>query len=62
MYITKTRVIVADLMVLVVLGGMYFVTEGFTKNVLPVILIILLVIGRSIFYHVNWYKTTRKIY
>jgi hypothetical protein len=62
MYITKTRIIIADVMVLIVLGAMYFVTEAFTKNVLPIVLIILLVIGRSIFYHVNWYKTTGKIY
>lgn len=62
MYITKTRVIFADLAVLIVLAAMYFVTGAFTKNVLPVVLIILLLMARSIFYHVNWYKTTGKIY
>ncbi len=62
MYITKTRVIIGDLFILIVLAGMYSVTKGFTENVLAICAVLLILIVRSIFYHVNWYKTTKKIY
>jgi hypothetical protein len=62
MNVTKTRVIYADTAVLIVLAAMYFATSGFTRNVLAMSLVILLVVGRSLFWHVNWYKATGKIY
>ena len=62
MQVTKTRVIYADAILLMVLAAAYFVTAGFTQNVLAICLVILLVAGRSIFWHVNWYRATGKIY
>ena len=61
MYITKTRVIIGDLFILIVLAGMYSVTKGFTENVLAICGVLVILVARSIFYHVSWYKTTRKI-
>ena len=62
MIITKTRVVYSDVLVLIALGAMYFVTEHFTQNVLPVCLVILVLVARSVFWHFNWYKQTGKIY
>ncbi|MBS1527986.1 MAG: hypothetical protein JST19_20235 [Bacteroidetes bacterium] len=62
MYLTKTRVIIGDLFVLVVLGLMYSATKGFKENVLALSLVLLVLVARSIYYHVNWYKTTKRIY
>ncbi|WP_426669233.1 hypothetical protein ACPPVU_23795 [Mucilaginibacter sp. McL0603] len=60
--ITKNRVIYGDIIVLVALAALYFVTAHFTQNVLAMSLVILVLIGRSIFWHVTWYKQTGKIY
>ena len=62
MNITKARVIIGDIFILIVLAAMYSATKGFTENVLAVALVLLILRARSIFYHVNWYKTTGKIY
>ena len=62
MNITKARVIMGDIFILIVLAAMYSATKAFTENVLAVGLVLLILIARSIFYHVNWYKTTGKIY
>jgi len=59
---TKTRVIYGDVIVLIALGLMYFATGGFRQNILAMSLILLLLVGRSIFWHINWYKTTGRIY
>jgi len=47
---------------LIALGLMYFATAHFTQNVLAMALVILLFLGRSVFFHVNYYKTNGKIY
>jgi hypothetical protein len=60
--ITKNRVIYGDIIVLVALAALYFVTEHFTQNVLAMSLVILVLVGRSIFWHATWYKQTGKIY
>jgi hypothetical protein len=62
MTITKTRVIYGDAILVVALGAFYFLTEHLTQNILAMSLVILLLVGRSIFWHVNWYKQTGKIY
>ncbi|HVV54617.1 MAG TPA: hypothetical protein VHC47_04810 [Mucilaginibacter sp.] len=62
MNVTKTRVIYGDVIILIALVAMYFVTAAFTKNVLAMSLVVLLLVGRSIFWHINWYKATGKIY
>lgn len=62
MYVTKARVIVGDVLLLGALASMYFLTKAFTENVLAFGLVILLLAARSIFWHVNWYKSTGKIY
>jgi hypothetical protein len=62
MNITRARVIIGDVFILIVLAGMYSATKGFTENVVAVSLVLLILTARSIFYHVNWYKTTGKIY
>ena len=62
MTVTKARVIYGDVVLLVALLAFYFLTEHLTQNVLAMSLIILLLVGRSIFWHINWYKTTGKIY
>jgi hypothetical protein len=60
--ITKNRVIYGDIIVLVALAALYFVTDHFTQNVLAMSLVILVLVGRSIFWHATWYKQTGKIY
>ncbi len=62
MNVTKTRVIYVDAILLVALGAMYFATNGFTQNILAMSLVLLLLAGRSIYWHVSWYKATGKIY
>jgi hypothetical protein len=62
MNITKSRVIIGDIFILIVLAAMYSATKGFTENMLAIGLVLLILIARSIFYHVSWYKTTGKIY
>lgn len=60
--VTKTRVIYADIVVLIALGAAYFITGHLTKNVTAMGLVLLLLIGRSIYWHVTWYKQTGKIF
>ena len=62
MRVTKSRVIYGDAIAAIALAAIYFVTGHFTQNVLAMSLILLLLIGRSIFWHVTWYKETGKIY
>jgi len=62
MNITRVRVIVGDVFILIVLAAMYSATKGFTENVLAICLVLAILIARSIWYHVSWYKTTGKIY
>jgi len=62
MTVTKNRVIYGDVIVVIALAAIYFVTVHFTQNVLAMSLILLLLIGRSIFWHIAWYKQTGKIY
>jgi hypothetical protein len=60
--VTKARLIYGDIVLLFALCALYFVTEHLTKNLLPMGLVYLLLGGRSIFWHVSWYKKTGKIY
>jgi hypothetical protein len=62
MVISKSRLIFSDATVVVALAAFFFVTEHFTKNVLALSLVILILAARSIFFHVNHYKLTGKIY
>jgi hypothetical protein len=62
MTVTKNRVIYGDVILVIALAALYFVTGHFTQNVLAMSLILLLLIGRSIFWHITWYKQTGKIY
>ena len=60
--VTKARLIYGDTVLFIVLCALYFITEHLTKNLLPMGLVLLLLVGRSIFWHVTWYKKTGKIY
>lgn len=62
MYVTKNRIIYADVLVLLALGMFYFATDHFTQNVLALVLVIAVLLARSIFWHVKYYKATGKIY
>jgi len=62
MTVTKSRVIYGDAIALIALVAFYFVTGHFTQNVLAFSLVLVLLIGRSIFWHITWYKETGKIY
>jgi hypothetical protein len=62
MVITKNRVIYGDVILVIALVALYFVTNHLTQNVLAMSLVILLLAGRSIFWHITWYKETGKIY
>lgn len=62
MNVTKTRVITGDAILFIVLIAMYFATAGFKQNVVAVCLVMLLLLGRSIFWHISWYKATGRIY
>ena len=60
--INKTRLIYGDVIFVAALCAFYFLTEHLTKNMLAMCLVLLLLAGRSIFWHVNWYKKTGKVY
>jgi hypothetical protein len=62
MNLTKSRVIVGDVFILIVLVMMYSATKGFTENLIAIGLVLLILIARSVFYHISWYKTTGRIY
>jgi hypothetical protein len=62
MNVTKNRVIYGDAILLVALAAMYFATNGFKQNILAMSLVLVLLAGRSVYWHVNWYKATGKIY
>ena len=62
MVITKARLIYGDAIVVIVLCALYFITAHFTQNVLPMVLVLIVLIARSIFWHVNYYKANGKIY
>ena len=62
MLVTRNRLIYGDAVLLIALGLMYFATAHFTQNVLAMVLVVLLFLGRSIFFHVNYYKANGKIY
>jgi hypothetical protein len=62
MNVTKTRVIYGDVILLIALAAMYFATAGFKQNLLAMGLVLLLLTGRSIFWHFSWYKATGRIY
>ena len=62
MTVTKNRVIYGDAIAFIALVAFYFVTGHFTQNVLAFSLVLVLLIGRSIFWHITWYKETGKIY
>jgi hypothetical protein len=62
MTVTKGRVIYGDVVLLIALLAFYFLTKHLTENVTAMSLVVLLLVGRSIFWHINWYKATGKIY
>jgi len=62
MTVTKGRVIYGDVVLLIALLAFYFLTKHLTENVMAMSLVVLLLVGRSIFWHINWYKATGKIY
>jgi hypothetical protein len=62
MTVTKARVIYGDVVLVIALLAFYFLTKHLTENVLAMSLVVLLLVGRSIFWHINWYKATGKIY
>jgi hypothetical protein len=62
MLVTRTRLIYGDVILLIALGLLYFATAHFTQNVLAMVLVIMLFLARSIFFHVNYYKTNGKLY
>ena len=61
MTVTKGRVIYGDVVLLIALLAFYFLTKHLTENVMAMSLVVLLLVGRSIFWHINWYKATGKI-
>jgi hypothetical protein len=60
--VTKSRLIYGDVVALIAVVAIYFATEHLTKNVLAMGLVLLLLIGRSIYWHFSWYKQTGKMY
>jgi hypothetical protein len=62
MYLTKTRLIVGDLFALVTVGLVIWANLNSPKNVLAMTLVMALLLARSAFFHVRWYKTTRRFY
>lgn len=62
MTVTKARVIYGDVVLVIALLAFYFLTKQLTENVVAMSLVVLLLVGRSIFWHINWYKATGKIY
>lgn len=62
MTVTKARVIYGDVVLVIALLAFYFLTKQLTENVMAMSLVVLLLVGRSVFWHINWYKATGKIY
>lgn len=62
MYLTKTRLIMADMFVLAALVLMFWAIFNSRQNMLAAVLVLVVLVARSVFYHFKWYKTTGKIY
>lgn len=62
MYLTKTRVIMADMFVLAALVLMFWAIFNSRQNMLAAVLVLVVLLARSVFYHFRWYKTTGKMY
>ena len=62
MYLSKTRLIMGDLFVLAALGLMVWAIFNSRQNMLAAVLVLLILVARSVFFHFRWYKSTGKIY
>ena len=62
MYLTKTRLIMADMFVLAALVLMFWAIFNSRQNMLAAVLVLVVLVARSAFYHFRWYKSTGKIY
>ncbi len=62
MYLTKTRLIMADMFVLAALVLMFWAIFNSRQNMLAAVLVLVVLVARSAFYHFKWYKSTGKIY
>jgi len=62
MYLTKTRIIVGDLFALMTIGLVIWASLYSRQNVTAVTIVMALLVARSAFFHVKWYKATGKLY
>jgi hypothetical protein len=62
MYLSKARLIIGDLFALVTIGLVIWASLNSPKNMLAITLVMVLLLARSAFFHVRWYKTTGKLY
>jgi len=62
MYLTRTRLIIGDLFFLAALGFAVWAIFNSKQNVLAIDIVTLVLLARSIFFHIRWYKTTGKLY
>jgi hypothetical protein len=52
----------ADMFVLAALVLMFWAIFNSRQNMLAAVLVLLVLVARSAFYHFKWYKSTGKIY
>ncbi|HEX3386026.1 MAG TPA: hypothetical protein VHS53_12590 [Mucilaginibacter sp.] len=62
MNITRSRVIMGDLLIVVILIMAFSSTKVLSENLILIGLVLVILIARSIWYHVMWYKSSGKIY
>jgi|GEM_PF-767318 len=62
MNITRARVIMGDVMILIVLIVACLSGKTLKDNILAISLVLVILIARSVWYHISWYKATGKIY
>jgi len=62
MNITRARVIMGDIMILIVLIVACLSSKTLKDNILAISLVLVILIARSIWYHISWYKTTGRLY
>ncbi len=62
MTVTKTRVIYSDVVLVVVPSIFYSISEHNQHQLIGLCLLVLFLLIRSVAYHINYYKSTGKIY
>lgn len=62
MNITRSRVIMGDLLIVVILIMAFSSAKALQENLILISVVLVILVARSIWYHVMWYKSSGKLY